>query len=107
MARRIDPREIILVLDQSLSMSRKPNGVTLFDLQIEKAKAVLEKTHEHDSVRILLAGETPEWLTPEAIPAARRRYEAVGAARRPQADAGRRGPGRQRARSSRSRSTEG
>jgi len=63
------PREIILVLDQSLSMSRKPNGVTLFDLQIEKAKAMLEKLTNHDSVRILLAGETPEWFTPEAIPA--------------------------------------
>jgi len=61
------PREIILVLDQSMSMSRKLGNTSLFDVQIEKANALLDKLTGRDSVRILLAGETPEWLTPDAI----------------------------------------
>src|SRR5262245_48463801 len=63
------PREIILVLDQSLSMSRKAGATSLFDLQLEKANALLDRLTSRDSVRVLLAGETPEWLTPDAIPA--------------------------------------
>ncbi|MGI8603666.1 MAG: BatA domain-containing protein [Verrucomicrobiales bacterium] len=61
------PREIILVIDQSLSMSRKVDGASLFDLQLQKANAVLDKLTNTDSVRVLLAGETPEWLTPDAL----------------------------------------
>ena len=61
------PREIILVLDQSMSMSRKVGDTSLFDLQIEKANALLEKLTGRDSVRIILAGETPEWLTPDPV----------------------------------------
>ena len=61
------PREVILVLDQSMSMSRKVGDTLLFDLQIEKANATLEQLTSRDSVRIILAGETPEWLTPDAI----------------------------------------
>ena len=61
------PREIILVLDQSLSMSRKAGDKSLFDLQREKAQTLLRKLQSRDSVRVLLSGESPEWLTPEAV----------------------------------------
>src|SRR5215208_4365953 len=54
------PREIVLVLDQSMSMSRKEGETSLFDLQREKASAMLEKLTSRDSVRVLLAGESPE-----------------------------------------------
>src|SRR5262245_59374631 len=36
------PREVILVLDQSMSMSRKVNGSTLFELQLQKANEFLD-----------------------------------------------------------------
>jgi uncharacterized protein (DUF58 family) len=61
------PREVILVLDQSMSMSRKVGDTSLFDLQLEKANAMLGELTSRDSVRILLAGETPEWLTPDPV----------------------------------------
>jgi hypothetical protein len=48
-------------------MSRKVGDTSLFDLQIEKANALLDKLTGRDSVRVLLAGETPEWLIPDAI----------------------------------------
>ena len=61
------PREIILVLDQSMSMTRKSGSTTLFDLQLQKADEVLNELKGSDSVRILLAGESPEWLTREPM----------------------------------------
>ncbi|MDB6152389.1 MAG: hypothetical protein JWL90_842 [Chthoniobacteraceae bacterium] len=61
------PREIIVVIDQSMSMSRKAGGTSLFDLQREKAHALLGNLKGRESVRILLAGDSPEWLTPEAV----------------------------------------
>ena len=61
------PREVILVLDQSMSLSRHANGDSLFDRQLEKAGQLLGDLKPSDTVRILLAGESPEWLTPEPL----------------------------------------
>jgi hypothetical protein len=63
------PREVILVLDQSMSMSRQAGSGTLFELQLQKAGEVLDDLKPSDSVRVLLAGETPEWLTSDSTPA--------------------------------------
>lgn len=63
------PREVILVLDQSMSMSRQAGSGTLFESQLQKAGAVLDDLKPSDSVRVLLAGETPEWLTSDFVPA--------------------------------------
>lgn len=63
------PREIVLVLDQSMSMSRKIGGASLFELQLQQAGAMLDELKPSDSVRVLLAGETPEWLTSDSLPA--------------------------------------
>ncbi len=63
------PRDVILVLDQSMSMIGKSGGTPLFEIQVREANTLLEKLTSRDSVRVLLAGESPEWLTPDAIPA--------------------------------------
>ncbi|MCI0364780.1 MAG: BatA domain-containing protein, partial [Phycisphaerales bacterium] len=63
------PREVVLVLDQSMSMSRKIGGASVFELQSRKANAFLDDLKGSDTVRVLLAGESPEWLTPESLPA--------------------------------------
>ena len=60
------PREIILVLDQSMSMMRKAEDATLFELQLQRANELLDDMKASDSVRVLLAGESPEWLTRDA-----------------------------------------
>src|SRR4029434_1949947 len=62
------PRDIILVLDQSMSMSRKQGDGSLFDLQREKANAILSQLTNRDTVRVLLAGESPDWLPPNPVP---------------------------------------
>jgi hypothetical protein len=63
------PREVILVLDQSMSMSRRVADATLFELQLQKANALLDDLKAGDTVRVLLAGESPEWLTTDSLPA--------------------------------------
>ena len=63
------PREVILVLDQSMSMSRKAGGASLFELQLQKAGALLDDLKASDTVRVLLAGESPEWLNTDSVPA--------------------------------------
>jgi hypothetical protein len=63
------PREVILVLDQSMSMSRKVGGTSLFDLQLQKAHALLDDLKGGDTIRVLLAGESPEWLTDDSLAA--------------------------------------
>jgi hypothetical protein len=63
------PREVVLVLDVSLSTSRRLDGATVFERQREAAGRVLDDLKSADSLRVLLAGESPEWLTPEAVPA--------------------------------------
>lgn len=69
------PREIILVLDQSMSMTRKSDGATLFELQLNKANELLDELKPSDTVRVLLAGESPEWLTREPAQASAIRKE--------------------------------
>src|SRR5439155_27268448 len=63
------PRELILVLDQSMSMMRKVGGGSLFELQLQRANALLDELKSSDSVRVLLGGETGEWLTPDPVSA--------------------------------------
>src|SRR5687767_13154244 len=49
------PREVILVLDQSMSLSRRVNGNSLFELQLQKAGQLLGDLKPSDTVRVLLA----------------------------------------------------
>ena len=60
-------REVILVLDNSMSMSREVNGETPFaDLQ-QRAKETLDELSESDSVQLMLAVGGPDWQTAEAV----------------------------------------
>lgn len=61
------PREVILVLDPSLSMNRRSGGASLFELQLQRAYALLGELKRADSLRVLIAGESPEWLTDEPV----------------------------------------
>jgi hypothetical protein len=61
------PREVILVLDQSMSMWRKADGTSLFELQLQKANNLLGDLTAADTVRVMLAGESPEWLTEPSL----------------------------------------
>ena len=63
------PREVILVLDQSMSLSRRVHGSSLFEGQLQKAGQLLDDLKPSDTVRVLLAGESPEWLTQDSLPA--------------------------------------
>lgn len=73
------PREVILVLDQSMSMTRRSDGATLFELQMKEAEELLDGLKASDSVRVLLAGESPEWLIrePTALSRAQPRVKEV------------------------------
>jgi hypothetical protein len=44
------PREIILVLDQSMSMSRRQGDASLFELQLQKATEILTELQPKDSI---------------------------------------------------------
>lgn len=61
-------RDVILVVDTSLSMSRALDDKTVFERAIGKADEVLGELGEDDTVRVLLASTGPQWLTPTAIP---------------------------------------
>ena len=61
------PREVVMILDQSMSMSQQVGEQTLFDLQIEQANAILDEISPTDTIRVLLAGETQRWLTPGPV----------------------------------------
>lgn len=66
-------RDVIVVLDSSLSTSRVNaggNGETrngaLFDAMVRRADELLGQLGESDDVRVLLASTAPRWLTEEA-----------------------------------------
>ncbi len=60
-------REVILVLDNSMSMSRAIDGETPFAELQKQAKDVIEDLSNSDLVQVMLAVGGPDWLTPEAV----------------------------------------
>jgi len=62
------PRDVILVLDTSLSTSQTVGSQRLFDLVLQEANRLIGELRQGDMVRVLLADAGPEWLTPVAIP---------------------------------------
>lgn len=60
-------REVVLVLDSSLSMARQIDGVSATDKMKEQALAVLEELDGGDRVQIMLASGGTQWLTAEGI----------------------------------------
>jgi len=60
-------REVVLVLDNSLSMSREVDGQSASDRMKEKAQAVIDNLVNGDEVHLLLASGGGQWLTAEGI----------------------------------------
>ncbi len=62
-------REVVLVLDNSLSMARTIDEVSANDQMIEKAVTLVEDLAAGDTVHLLLAAGGGQWLTAEGIEA--------------------------------------
>ncbi len=60
-------REVVLVIDTSLSMSRKLERETVLDKAAEQAGLLLDELGDGDTVRVLLASNRPLWLTPSSL----------------------------------------
>ena len=60
-------RDVVLVLDTSLSMSRETSQGTVFEQAIERAQDLLDELGSGDTVRVLLAGNRPQWLTTSPV----------------------------------------
>lgn len=66
----IGNREVVLLLDNSLSMAREVDGVSAIDQMKEKAGEVIDELGGGDRVQIMLAaGGGTQWLTAEGISA--------------------------------------
>jgi hypothetical protein len=57
------PRDVVIVLDDSLSTARKLGGGTVFDREIDEAARLIAQLGPADVVRVLTASPAPEWLT--------------------------------------------
>ena len=55
------------MLDDSLSMSRQTDGGTAFDIARRQARELLDELAADELVQVVLASESPRWLTPEAV----------------------------------------
>jgi len=62
-------REVVLLIDNSLSTARTVDGVSTRDLLIEKAVAYVDDLSSGDTVHILLTSAGGQWLTAEGISA--------------------------------------
>jgi hypothetical protein len=63
------PRDVILVVDNSMSTARKVGSGTMFDRELEQAGRFLERLNGSDMIRVLLASPRPEWLNDAPVPA--------------------------------------
>ena len=63
------PRDVVIVLDVSMSTSQNANGDTVFEQQRRQADRLIDNLAEHDVVRVMLASAGPQWLSPVPIPA--------------------------------------
>lgn len=55
-------RDVILILDNSMSTARREGAATTFEYQIKAAIEALNGLTDKDAVRMLLAGGRPTWL---------------------------------------------
>ncbi len=57
------PRDLVLVLDNSMATARKAGSGTVFDHEVDEAAKLIRQLNAADMVRVLLASPAPEWLT--------------------------------------------
>jgi hypothetical protein len=62
------PRDVVLVLDTSLSTSVTDAGGSVFDKQRKAAEDLVSRLDAQDRVRVLLASTPAEWCVDEAVP---------------------------------------
>ncbi|MCG8449118.1 MAG: BatA domain-containing protein [Pirellulales bacterium] len=62
-------QEVLLVLDNSLSMCHEVDSVSAHDRLIDEAEAIIEALSGSDEVHLLLAAGGLHWLTAEGVPA--------------------------------------
>ena len=62
-----DRRETIVVLDNSMSMTRETDDKTLYQQVVERAAEKLGGLEAGGSVRVLLSSPYPVWLTPSGV----------------------------------------
>jgi len=62
-------REVVLLLDNSLSMARTVENSSACDQMIEEARALIGDLSGSDQVQLMLAAGGGQWLTAEGIPA--------------------------------------
>ncbi len=60
-------RDVIVVLDTSMSTARRDGQVTRFEQIREAAEELIDDLHADDTIRVLLASSSPRWLTPGAV----------------------------------------
>lgn len=60
-------RDVILVLDVSLSMSRVTGDQTPFERQQQQVDDILNRLSSEDSLQVVLAAATPLWQTTEPV----------------------------------------
>jgi hypothetical protein len=56
------PRDVILILDNSMSTARQIGGGTVFDRELDEAAKIMQQLKGADALRILLASPAPEWM---------------------------------------------
>jgi hypothetical protein len=56
------PRDVILIIDNSMSTVRRLGGGTVFDRELDEAARVIRQLKSTDVLRVLLASPAPEWL---------------------------------------------
>ncbi|MCA9058224.1 MAG: BatA domain-containing protein [Planctomycetaceae bacterium] len=59
--------ETILIIDNSMSMSRTVDGESLFSTSVAQAMDVLKETPDGDTIRLLQASPYPVWLQGNAL----------------------------------------
>jgi len=82
---RAPGRDVILILDTSLSTGRLQAGVPVIEQIRDRAREMLDRLHASDRVRLMLAASTPHWLddNPSGQPARDRRIGERLAALKP------------------------
>jgi hypothetical protein len=57
------PRDVVLVLDNSMSTARKVGTATVFERELDEATRLIGQLNAVDTIRVLLTSPVPEWLT--------------------------------------------
>jgi hypothetical protein len=63
------PRDVILVIDNSMSTGRKASGGTVFHQEINEAATFLGRLTPSDMIRVMVTSPRPEWFTDTTLAA--------------------------------------